>query len=193
MPGTLITLPVRMTIGWVRLVVRAAEDVTDRAVAVAGAVATAVMPDHSRGPDTPPFDASAAPTEASAAPTEAPAARTALPEDELASMDDESGAPSPEAAVADREPAHVSEEPELVREDADPGAEEGAGAEVNVTEPWDGYARMNASEIVARLRQATPAELAAVRLYESANRGRQTVLEAVDRQLKTSDGSGSPE
>jgi hypothetical protein len=87
----------------------------------------------------------------------------------------------------------VSEELAVVREAADTGAAEGAGAQVNVAEPWEGYARMDASQIVARLEQATPAELAAVKLYESGNRDRQTVLEAVDRQLKAADGSGSPE
>jgi hypothetical protein len=71
---------------------------------------------------------------------------------------------------------------------AEPGAEDGAGAHVTVTPPWDGYAHMNAREVIARARQAGPAELAAVRLYESRNRSRQTVLAAVDRQLKLSAG-----
>ena len=88
-----------------------------------------------------------------------------------------------------REPVHVSEEPELVREVAEPGAEDGAGASVTVLEPWSGYAHMNAREVIARAGQASPAELAAVRLYESRHRSRQTVLAAVDRQLKLSGGS----
>ena len=82
------------------------------------------------------------------------------------------------------EPVHVSEEPELVREEAEPGAEDGAGAQLRVIEPWNGYARMNARDVIARARQASPAELATVRLYEARNRSRQTVLAAVDRQLK---------
>jgi hypothetical protein len=88
---------------------------------------------------------------------------------------------------------HVSEEPELVREEAEPGAEEGAGPRVIVEEPWEGYARMNAREVIARLARATPAELAAVSLYESGNRSRQTVLAAVQRQLRTVNGGGSVE
>ena len=87
-----------------------------------------------------------------------------------------------------REPVHVSEEPELVREVADPGAEDGAGARVTVAQPWAGYAHMNARDVIDRARQASPAELAAVRLYESRHRSRQTVLAAVDRQLKLSAG-----
>jgi hypothetical protein len=99
-------------------------------------------------------------------------------------------APPPEAPAAPTapEPVHVSEEPELVREEAEPGAEDGAGAAVTVIEPWNGYAHMNAREVIARAQQASPAELAAVRLYESRNRSRQTVLAAVDRQLKLSAG-----
>ncbi|MBV9604181.1 MAG: hypothetical protein JO027_03705 [Solirubrobacterales bacterium] len=96
----------------------------------------------------------------------------------------------PEAPAA-REPVHVSEEPELVREVAEPGAEDGAGASVTVIQPWNGYGQMNAREVIARARQASPAELAAVRLYESRHRSRQTVLAAVDRQLKLS-GGGNP-
>jgi hypothetical protein len=93
----------------------------------------------------------------------------------------------PEAPVV-QEPVHVSEEPELVREEAEPGAEDGAGAAVTVIEPWAGYARMSARDVIARAQQASAAELAAVRLYESRHRSRQTVLAAVDRQLKLSGG-----
>lgn len=96
--------------------------------------------------------------------------------------------PAPPAQPLVEEPVHVSEQPELVREEAEPGAEEGAGAEVTVSEPWEGYGRMNAREVIARARSANVAELAAVRLYESSHRARQTVLAAVDRQLKTANG-----
>jgi hypothetical protein len=96
----------------------------------------------------------------------------------------------PVTAEAD-EPVHVSEEPELVRESAEAGAEDGAGAAVRVLEPWNGYAGMNAREVIARARQAGRADLAAVRLYEARHRSRQTVLAAVDRQLKVGNGSGA--
>jgi hypothetical protein len=96
--------------------------------------------------------------------------------------------PEPQTPL-DQEPVHVSEEPELVRELAESGAEDGAGAHVTVNPPWDGYAQMNAREVIARAGQASPAELAAVRLYESRHRSRQTVLAAVDRQLKLASGS----
>jgi hypothetical protein len=76
------------------------------------------------------------------------------------------------------EPPHVSEEPVVVAEVADPGAEDGAGAQVSVAEPWEGYRQMKAREIIARLEDASPEEVAVVQLYEGMNRRRKTVLEA---------------
>lgn len=89
------------------------------------------------------------------------------------------------------EPAHVSEEPELVEEFAEPGAEDGAGAEIHIREPWEGYRNMTAREVTARLNGASQAELAAVQLYETSTRGRQTVLSAVARHLRSANGSAS--
>jgi hypothetical protein len=81
-------------------------------------------------------------------------------------------------------PAHVSEEPDLVAGVADPGAEDGAGADVTVGEPWDGYARMRADDVVERIVAATREELAMVQLYEGSHRRRKTVLAAAERRLK---------
>jgi hypothetical protein len=94
--------------------------------------------------------------------------------------------PAPAAA-----PAHVSEEPTLVEQFAEPGAEDGAGAEVHVDPPWDGYERMTAKEIIARLNGADAAELAAVELYEATSRRRQTIINAVERELRRVNGNGS--
>ena len=52
-------------------------------------------------------------------------------------------------------------------------------------EPWPGYGSMNANEVIARLREAARAEVAAARRYEQANRRRKTVLAAAERRLKT--------
>jgi hypothetical protein len=76
------------------------------------------------------------------------------------------------------EPVHVSEEPVLVAEVAEGDAEDGAGAELSIDEPWEGYGSMTAAEIRRRLRRADAATAAAVRLYEAANKGRSTVLQA---------------
>jgi hypothetical protein len=82
------------------------------------------------------------------------------------------------------EPAHVSEEPVLVAEVAEQGAEDGAGAEVRVEEPWPGYDRMPAAEIVARLRTETPEVGAGVTLYEATHKNRRSVLDAAARATR---------
>jgi hypothetical protein len=93
-------------------------------------------------------------------------------------------APPPEPAHVSEEPAHVSEEPVLVAEVAEQGAEDGAGAEVRVEEPWPGYDRMPAAEIVARLRTETPEVGAGVTLYEATHKNRRSVLDAAARATR---------
>jgi hypothetical protein len=95
--------------------------------------------------------------------------------------------PSTPPAAAPPPPAHVDRGPVVVAESADAGAEDGAGAEVNVGEPWDGYSALTAKEITAQLATASTATLAVVRLYESAHRNRRTVIAAVDRRLAAAD------
>jgi hypothetical protein len=125
---------------------------------------------------------------------EAPARRPTTPTQEPP-------APLPTVGRGEEEPApisegperaHVSEEPELVEEAAEPGAEDGAGAEVHIREPWKGYAHAGAEEVISRLADATPAEVAAVQLYERTNRSRRTVLAAAERELRAASGGGSP-
>jgi hypothetical protein len=86
-------------------------------------------------------------------------------------------------SVGDK-PVHVSEEPELVQELAEPGAEEGAGAQLRIVEPWAGYDEMKAADIVQRMAFATREELAAVELFELARRNRKSVVAAAQRALK---------
>jgi hypothetical protein len=204
MAGKLITLPLRVWIRSACLLTRAAGGAAERAVSLAGQTIRVVSPN---GSDHGHRDASAgaepgwreesieepvSPADVEHPPEERP--RRPAPAQPRAT----GGAPSvsavrplreePEAAPPAPEPVHVSEEPELVREEAEPGAEDGAGAQLTVTEPWNGYARMSARDVIARARQADAAELAAVRLYESRHRSRQTVLAAVDRQLKLVSG-----
>jgi hypothetical protein len=78
-------------------------------------------------------------------------------------------------------PVHVSEEPVLVAEVAEPGAEEGAGAELHVDPPWPGYQSMKATEIRDRVRGEGPEVAAAVQLYEGTHKRRSSVLEAAAR------------
>jgi hypothetical protein len=96
-------------------------------------------------------------------------------------------APPVAAPSAPAEPVHVDRDAVVVVESADSGAADGAGAEVNVAEPWDGYRALNARDVMAQLATADAALLAVVRLYESAHRNRRTVLADVDRRLATPD------
>jgi hypothetical protein len=73
----------------------------------------------------------------------------------------------------------------MVAQVADREAEEGAGAEIEVAEPWDGYDRLTARQIVAELANASSEGLAAVQLYEGSHRARRSVLAAVERALAT--------
>ena len=83
-------------------------------------------------------------------------------------------------------PDHVDEEPVLVAEVAEEGAAEGAGAELHVERPWEGYDEMTAADICDRLAAATLAQAAAVELYEAAGKNRRSVLDAAERALRGS-------
>ena len=82
-------------------------------------------------------------------------------------------------------PDHVDEETVLVAESAEEGAEDGAGAELTIEAPWDGYDQMTAADIRDRLSAATAVEAAAVELYESAGKNRRTVIDAAARALRS--------
>ena len=78
---------------------------------------------------------------------------------------------------------HVDTEPVLVAAVAEEGAEDGAGAQLHVDEPWDGYGSMRAPDIRRRLEQAGREELAAVELYEGLHKARSSVLDTASRRL----------
>jgi hypothetical protein len=80
-----------------------------------------------------------------------------------------------DADVRVRPVAHVDSEPILVYES---GPADDVGAVVHVDAPWDGYDRMRATDIVARLRSADAATRAIVRLYEQQGKARSSVLAA---------------
>jgi hypothetical protein len=81
----------------------------------------------------------------------------------------------------------VDDEPVPVAEFAEAGAEDGAGAEVHVDPPWDGYDAMSAAQIKRRLSTADSGAAAAVSLYEGAGRGRVSVVAAAGRRLRALD------
>ncbi|HSO98001.1 MAG TPA: hypothetical protein VLP43_03545 [Solirubrobacteraceae bacterium] len=107
--------------------------------------------------------------------------REAPPEPEVRASDD-----LPDAAVSEvpSAPEHLDTELTLVESFAEAGAEDGAGAQIRIEEPWEGYGELPANDVIARLKQATAVELAGVQLFEASSKQRTTVLNAVERQLK---------
>lgn len=192
MVGELITLPMRIGVRATRLWLRAAEGTLGVAMSVAGRVIGTTPESADEG-----YEPRPAPPERNGRGPATPAAgppATGTIEEILARPPRPSQPPTPPAPEPSRpepEPVHVSEEPSLVEEFAEPGAEDGAGAEIHIAPPWDGYEGMNVKQIVARLSSATPAELGAVQLYESSHRGRQTILNAVQRELRSPNGRSS--
>lgn len=93
---------------------------------------------------------------------------------------------APPAVPDELVPDHVDEEAVLVAEVAEEGAAEGAGAELHVEPPWERYDQMTAADIRDRLALATPAEAAAVELYEASRRNRSSVMDAATRVLRSS-------
>lgn len=91
--------------------------------------------------------------------------------------------PAPSPPPPPPEEGHVSEEPVQVAEFAEPGAEDGAGAELEIQEPWEGYSQQDARTILRRLGPAGSEALAAVDLYERTHRKRRSILAAAERRL----------
>ncbi len=220
MVGELMTLPVRAGVRVTRFAFNTTLTVSARALTLAGDVLQSFTGQHedapsppqrrqngaaaderpSRAPNgTPPkrapsSRASSRPKPASETAAE-PAAQT--PAEPAAQTPPRPVDVPPEPADAqpepEPEPIHVSEEPELVAEVAEPGAEEGAGASITVDEPWEGYAHLSAKDIVDRLAGADSAELAAIQLFESTHKKRETVLTAVERELRKENASPRPD
>jgi hypothetical protein len=97
----------------------------------------------------------------------------------------------PPDAETEPEPEHVDEQATLVAEFAEPGAEDGAGAELELSEPWEGYDGMHVDEVLPRLGDASTEALAAVVLYERTARDRAAVIEEAERQLRGRSAPGS--
>ncbi|MDQ6744576.1 MAG: hypothetical protein M3Z27_00925 [Actinomycetota bacterium] len=208
MPGDLFTLPIRLGLRVARLTVRGGVQVSERAVGLAAFAVQAVRPGRDAQAPEPeePSDHVRAGTEDAEARAEdgGPEARPdADPRSiaepvqdspEVAAQEAIARVPDPPAASASataavEEPAHVSEEPVLVESFAEPGVEDGAGAQVTVDEPWEGYAQLNAEDVIARIGEASAAELAAVDLFERVNRNRSTVIAAVERGMYSDSGN----
>ncbi len=197
--GSLITQPLRIATRSVQLGLRGAHEAVELAEGVVGLIASKLIGHNGHNGH---HEQAAEP-----AAWQGPAAgSTSLPADEPAPAPTPptppaAEAPAPPAAAAPPaaeepvtaevveeslfpETGHVAEETVLVEEVAEPGAEEGAGAELRIAEPWKGYRTMKASDIIDRIAGASPEELAAVELYELSGRNRKSVVSAAQRALK---------
>lgn len=183
-------------------VARLALTLTERAVMLAGSAIGLTGRDGAPAPRAEPRTdpSEAAPgAQAAAAPAQPAAAEPAAPQAKTPDLAAPSSPTVEEVVDYEAEPATpldpaeevvktVDDEPELVEALAEPGAEDGAGAAVEVDEPWKDYGDMKADAVIARLREASAAELALVELYERSHRRRQTVLTAAERRHKEISG-----
>ena len=92
-------------------------------------------------------------------------------------------APPPVAPPVPDEVKTIDDAPVPVAEFGEEGAEEPAGAEVHVDQPWDGYDAMTVAQVRARLKDADQAALAAVVLYEELGKGRRSVISDAEKRL----------
>ena len=156
---------------------------TDTAVAPADAPATDAAEASAPTPVVPGADAPVQTGELGEVEPEPISAADALavPRDEdVISPDDLPDTPLTEAEAAAKT---VDDSDELVGEFAEAGAEDGAGAALNFEEPWEGYRHQTVDEITGRISELDAAGLAMLELFESAHKGRKTVLEAAERRL----------
>jgi hypothetical protein len=193
----MITLPLRVGVCATRLGVHVTTRVAGVALSITRRVIGGSVPTESRAAvanapeSSSTFEldvvvAQSSPPPPEPAPAAAPAPPEATPEPRPTAPSAPAVAPAPDIAAAPEiPPAHVSEGVQFVEAFAEPGAEEDVGAAVHVEEPWRGYAQMTADEVIVRLADATPEQLAVVALYEGVHRGRKTVLAAARRQLRS--------
>jgi hypothetical protein len=181
--NSLLELPMKAAESFVRISIRLAEAAADVASGWVGARRRARAPRPAPAP--PPAPAATAPR-ASRPPREPRAPRA----DATAPVSPPVAEPPPPAPepVAPAPPP----EPPIVVPDLTPGqaarireeqreaeaTEDSPGAVVHVDEPWQGYASMNAPEIIDRLRVSDDVVKAVVLLYERSHRSRKTVLRA---------------
>jgi hypothetical protein len=185
MTQKLLTLPFRLGFGAARTALDISVKTLGVSAKLAGTAVEILRPhDQSSEPSPPERSTDEAPEERRE--VKAPRPRPPAPPRVNGHSASPAAPPAPPTSLThDQEVVKTLEdEDELVAEFAEPGAEDGAGAQLDVAEPWEGYARMNAADVVSRIDQADPAELALLELYEQAHKKRRTVLTAATRRLR---------
>jgi hypothetical protein len=120
-------------------------------------------------------------TDAAVDPTDAPAARASAPSDVGPSEADAQAAPATlEPMVAAKPGAkRASTRPTSTSKSTAPRSSKPRAADL----PIPGYDTLSASQVVPRLDALLPNELEAVRAYETAHRGRRTILNRIAQRL----------
>jgi hypothetical protein len=206
----LLTAPFILVRAPVRLTLRAAEFGLSTAAEAARIGMELLNPDREQSPDFAQYRAATHPDYGADNGGVPPEPSVVTPETEYLAPEPGDAGPAPdvldvaaaaaaEAALADAVdapppvpdaliPDHVDEDVVLVAETAEPGAEDGAGAELTVEPPWEGYDQMTAADIRDRLSAASAVEAAAVELYESTHKNRRSVMDAAARALSGKTG-----
>jgi hypothetical protein len=202
--NSLLELPMKAAESFVRISIRLAEAAADVASGWVGARRRARAPRPAPAP--PPAPAATAPRASrppreprapradATAPVSPPVAEPPPPAPEPVAPAPVAPAPAAEPVAPAPEPVAPAPPPEppIVVPDLTPGqaarireeqreaeaTEDSPGAVVHVDEPWQGYASMNAPEIIDRLRVSDDVVKAVVLLYERSHRSRKTVLRA---------------
>jgi hypothetical protein len=202
---SIVTLPLRLGIRSVELGLNLGEAAVEQVLSRLGGIVAPDAPKPSSAPPRAPSAREPSRREPASPPRERasssrraprdPRASTPAPENDMSAQEElvadrpEVVAPPPPSAEppvpAPPEPVHVLDEDDVVEEVADPGAEDGAGAELHVAEPWPGYEALTAPDVVDQLTGRSPAELAAVELFEQTHRQRRSVIEAAETRLRS--------
>ena len=172
-----LTAPLTLVLAPVRIGLKVAEIGLSTSAEVARIAMELLNPDRGTSPDFPEYRSPEHPDYA--------AGNGAPPDVEFEPAEPAAARDAPPSIPDELIPDHVDEETVLVAESAEQGAEDGAGAELTIEAPWDGYDRMTAADIRDRLSASTAVEAAAVELYESAGKNRRTVIDAAARALRS--------
>lgn len=170
----------RITVGLsAKLAVHVAGEVLHVAQSQFGSSAATAASEPTAGP-APAADSAPAADPAAAA-NSAPAPVADLADDAVSPIE---AFPDTPLTRGEADAKTMDDSDELVGEFAERGAEDGAGAQIMLDEPWPGYDAATAEAVTNELAGADAAELAVVELYELAHKARKTVLEAASRRLE---------
>jgi hypothetical protein len=160
----LLLLPITLPLRVAALQLRLAREAVDLALGMARELAPA-PPSTATADDRPPPARTPTPGSAAEAPARPRPRRTARKATAARPARRRRSGPTTGEAAAIR----------AAQRESEAGAG-GPGPELRLAEPWDGYDAMRLDEVLERLQDADPTQLAVVRLYESQHENRHAIL-----------------